>query len=77
MKRIAIRPRTGWTEKVEKMGLLWHSADGVEYWNESAYYQITPAEVRTFRQETEECYQLLLAAGQRIIDRKLYASITT
>jgi glutathionylspermidine synthase len=72
MQRIAIRPRTGWTEKVEKMGLLWHSADGIEYWNESAYYQITPAEVRTFRQATEECYQLLLAAGQRIIDHKLY-----
>ena len=72
MQRIAIAPRPDWIEKVEQMGLLWHSADGFPYWNENAYYQVSPDEVRAIRKATEECYQLLLAAGQRVIDRKLY-----
>ncbi|HEY2007690.1 MAG TPA: glutathionylspermidine synthase family protein [Rhizomicrobium sp.] len=72
MKRLPIQPRADWQRKVERFGLLWHSPDGALYWNESAYYQVSPREQREIADATEECYRLFLAAGQRVIDDRLY-----
>ena len=38
MRRITCNPRAGWEQKVQEVGLAWHSA-GDGYWNESAYYE--------------------------------------
>ena len=41
MRRHTIAPRRDWQAKVEALGLLWHSGDGLAYWTEDAYYPPT------------------------------------
>ena len=73
MQRRAIAPRKDWRRKVEDLGLVWHSVGDQPYWNESAYYSFTPAEIGEIESATSELYRLMLLAGQAVIDRKLYA----
>jgi glutathionylspermidine synthase len=37
MLRIATPPRLDWTNIVESQGLLFHSIDGMPYWDETAF----------------------------------------
>jgi glutathionylspermidine synthase len=71
MQRIAITPRPGWQKKVERLGLLWHTADGQPYWNESAYYRFNAGQIDEIEAATAELYKLCLQAGQHIIDDRL------
>ena len=74
MRRIECQPRTGWKQKVEEAGLLWHS--GVEpYWNESAFYEFSAEEIELLESATNELAEMALAAAQRIIDTKSYAKL--
>ena len=73
MQRRAIAPRKDWRRKVEDLGLVWHTAGGEPYWNESAYYSFTQAEIGAIEAATAELYRLVLEAGQTVIDRRLYA----
>ena len=68
MKRIEIAPRADWRDKVEAEGLIWHTAAGVPYWNEGAYYSFTDAQIEQIEDATAELYRLLIAAGQAIVD---------
>jgi glutathionylspermidine synthase len=75
MQRIALAPRPNWWHTVEDLGLIWHSfpgqADGKPYWNESACYRFTAAQIDTIEAATAELYRLLIAAGQHVIDNNL------
>ncbi len=74
MRRIECQPRSGWQQRVEEAGLLWHS--GVEpYWNESAFYEFTAREIELLESATSELAEMALAAAQRIIDTKSYARL--
>jgi glutathionylspermidine synthase len=60
MQRILSTPRPQWRQKVEQQaGLFWHSAKG-DYWNESAYYEFTMAEVLKIESVTNELHQRVL-----------------
>jgi len=72
MERIPIAPRPRWRETVEALGLVWHTANGQPYWNEAAYYRFTAGEIDEIETATAELQRLCLAAGQYIIDRKLF-----
>ena len=74
MRRVASEPRAHWQEKVEEVGLLWHSASGA-YWNESAFYEFTAQEIELLESSTNECARLALAAAQHIVDHKLYPKL--
>lgn len=66
MRRLSIQPRKDWQAKVEEFGLLWHSdADG-PYWDESACYAFTLAQIEIIEKATEEVYDLYRQAGERI-----------
>ena len=66
MRRVTSVPRADWQARVEAEGLIWHSdADGA-YWDESAYYSFTLAEIEGFEAQTEEVGTLYRAAGERI-----------
>ena len=55
MRRVDLSPREDWVRKVEDVGLIYHhSADGSTYWDESAYYELTAAEVDTLEAATNE-----------------------
>src|SRR6266849_2436008 len=48
MQRIPLTPRDNWQQKVESVGLTFHTLDnGTPYGDESAAYQFTAAEIDT------------------------------
>lgn len=75
MKRIVTTPRPDWQQKVESVGLLFHTSNGQPYWDESAYYEFTIGEVDTLESATTELYRLCLEAAQHVIDERRYADL--
>lgn len=73
MKRVSTRPRTNWQKTVEGQGLLYHTPDGMTYWDESAYYSFTMREVLSLESAVGELQQLCLAAAQHVIDNNRFA----
>lgn len=68
MIRRAIAPRPDWQAKVEQLGLIWHTVDGRPYWDESACYSFTLAQIEEIEATTAELYRLFLEAGQHVVD---------
>lgn len=80
MQRISISPRPNWQDIVEEQGLTFHSpadlaAEGSTYWNESACYEFTSAEVDMLEETANQMQEMCLAAAQHIIDNKRYADL--
>jgi glutathionylspermidine synthase len=82
MQRHSIRPREGWQRIVEQQGLTFHSpqsAPGVgnerPYWDESACYEFTAAEVDRLEAAANALQEMCLAAAQHVIDEKRYAEL--
>ena len=66
MERHTTRPREGWQAIVEGQGLIWHTDGTDRYWDESAYYSFTLAEIEAIEEATEEVYQRFVDAGDKI-----------
>lgn len=75
MRRITLTPRANWQKKVEAGGLIYHTPNGQPYWDESACYLFTSAEVDMLEAATEELQRLCLEAGQFIIDQDRFESL--
>jgi glutathionylspermidine synthase len=78
MQRHAITPRADWQSKVESQGLTYHSPEIMaprHYWDESAAYEFTAAEVDTLEAAANTMQEMCLAAAQNIIDNKRYAQL--
>ena len=76
MQRIPLTPREGWQQKVESQGLTFHTLEnGQPYWDESAAYQFTAAEIDTLEAAGNTLQDMCLAAAQHIIDEKRYAEL--
>ena len=78
MQRTSVRPREGWQAKVEAQGLTFHSPAAMapaHYWDESAAYRFTAAEVDTLEAAANELQQMCLQAAQNVIDRQRYAEL--
>jgi glutathionylspermidine synthase len=80
MQRRAIVPRANWQATVESQGLTFHTPEGLApgarpYWDESACYEFTAAEVDTLEAAGNELQEMCLAAAQHVIDRKRYAEL--
>jgi len=73
MDRIDVRPRADWRQKVEGLGLIWHTAGGAPYWNEGACYRFTSAEIETIEQATRDLYATFLAAGDHVVENRLFS----
>jgi len=74
MRRIASTPRANWQQKVEEVGLIWHTGQQ-PYWNESAFYEFSAKEVDVLEAATNELESMTLQAAQHIIDNRLYAKM--
>ena len=68
-----ITPRRDWQAKVEALGLIWHSTDGLPYWAEDAYYTLTEAEIDRIAAASEDLHQMFLAAGEHVVTHNLWA----
>jgi len=76
MQRIPLTPREDWQQKVESVGLAFHTLEnGTPYWDESAAYKFSAAEIDTLEAAGNTLQEMCLAAAQHIIDEKRYAEL--
>ena len=75
MQRLSITPRTDWKQKVEELGLLYHSTMGSLYWNESAAYRFSTREVEVLEAATNELHEICLEAVQHVIDQERFSEL--
>jgi glutathionylspermidine synthase len=68
MLRERTNPRPDWQKTVESQGLHYHTLEGVPYWDESAYYRFTAAEIDALEAATYALDALCLDAVQQVID---------
>jgi len=70
MRRLKLTPRNNWQQCVERVGLTYHTLeDGSPYWDESACWEFTAAEVDRLEAATSEIHALALAAGDVILNQ--------
>ena len=74
MRRTPIAPRPNWQARVEALGLVWHSVDERPYWDESACYRFSGAEIAEIEAATAELYRLFLEAGDHVLANNLLGS---
>jgi glutathionylspermidine synthase len=76
MRRLTTSPRHDWQVRVERIGLTYHTlADGTPYWDESAYWQFSAAEIDRLEAATNEIQRLALAAGDVILNQDRLAQM--
>ena len=71
MRRETQRPRADWQQQCEKIGFAFHSQDGV-YWDESAAFRFTAAEIDELEAATAELHERCLDAIDRVIERQWF-----
>jgi glutathionylspermidine synthase len=69
MQRKTIEVRPDWQQRVESKCMLYHSVDGVPYWDESVYYELTAAEVDVLEAATYELNRICLEAVEQVIEQ--------
>ena len=72
MRRTRETPRRDWQAAVESVGLTWHTAGGVPYWDESACYVFAPREIDLLERATDELNRMCLEVAGMVIDRGLW-----
>jgi glutathionylspermidine synthase len=75
MERLPLTPRQEWEELVERAGMTYHTIDGELYWDESACYRFTAAEVDTLDLATAELQRLCIEGAERIIRENLFGRL--
>jgi glutathionylspermidine synthase len=76
MKRLPSRPRPHWQDLVSKVGLTYHTAQTpqgeVPYWDESACYEFTAAEIEQAERLVHDLHYLLIDAADTIVQKGAY-----
>jgi glutathionylspermidine synthase len=67
MRRHSSIPRPGWREKVESVGLTYHSHENGPYWDESAAYELSAKEVETLETAANALHHLCIDAAEAVI----------
>src|SRR5580765_7639607 len=69
MKRHNCNPRPDWREKVEALGLTYHSHEHGPYWDESGCYELTAMEVDALEAAANSLHYLCIDAAESVIER--------
>ena len=72
MQRRTLTPRPHWQNSVESAGMSYHTTDGQVYWDESACYVFSSAEIDELELATIELQKLCIEVVEQVISRKLY-----
>lgn len=73
MRRIAIAERANWRERAKEFGFVFHTMDGKPYWDETAYYAFSLAEIEDgIEAPTAELDDMCRVAADRIIRDERY-----
>jgi glutathionylspermidine synthase len=67
MRRHRTLARPTWRREVERVGLTYHTVGTQTYWDESAYWEFTTAEIDQIEAATAELQEMCLAAGDFIL----------
>ncbi len=68
MQRVATAPRPDWREHVERdLGFVFHTIEGAPYWDETACYRFTAAEIDLLDDATAELEQMALALVEQVV----------
>ncbi len=73
MERISIQPRADWQAKNEQIGFDWHTQNGQTYWDETAYWKFTQADIAQIQSTVSDGYAMLVEAIDYVIKNKLLA----
>jgi glutathionylspermidine synthase len=68
VQRHRILARADWQQKVESVGLTYHTVAGRTYWDESTYWEFTAKEVDRIEAATAELQKMCIAAGDFILN---------
>ena len=75
MKRHACQPRPDWREKVERVGLTFHSHDDGPYWDESACYELKASEVDELEKAANELHFRCMDAAEAVIKNNWWSRL--
>jgi glutathionylspermidine synthase len=75
MQRHTCQPRSDWRDKVEHVGLTYHSHDNGPYWDESACYELTRAEVDELEAAANTLHYLCIDAAEAVIENNWWARL--
>lgn len=67
MKRHTSQPRPDWRERVERIGLTFHSHEQGPYWDESACYELSAREVNELEAAANELHFRCIDAAAAVI----------
>ncbi len=68
MQRLRVEPRPDWRAHVETdLGFAFHTIDGAPYWDETACYRFTEAQVDELEAATNELEQMALALVGNVV----------
>jgi glutathionylspermidine synthase len=73
MKRVSLASRANWKSRVEGEGLLWHTEDGRETWNERAAYILSTNEVEKLCRAAGELAEIFHQAVAHVVKNKLWS----
>lgn len=69
MQRHVIAPRSDWRQRVEQHGLTYHTHECGPYWDESACYEFTAAEIDRLEKAAHALHYLCIEAAEQVIKR--------
>lgn len=75
MQRHSCSARPDWRERVEAIGLTYHTHETAPYWDETAYYELTAAEVDTLEAAANALEALCIEAAGVIIERNWWSRL--
>ncbi|HEY7771758.1 MAG TPA: glutathionylspermidine synthase family protein [Marinagarivorans sp.] len=68
MKRIPIRERADWQAQAEAVGFDFHTIEGEPYWDESAYYQFSLAQIENdIEDPTADIHQMAMQLVDEVV----------
>src|SRR5690348_13473210 len=72
MERLTSKPRDDWERLVESQGFCFHTIDGQPYWDESAFYRFSAAEVDEIERATYELDRMCLEAVEHVVGARRF-----
>ncbi|HTH49470.1 MAG TPA: glutathionylspermidine synthase family protein [Candidatus Limnocylindria bacterium] len=75
MQRHSCTARPNWRECVEEIGLTYHTHETAPYWDETAYYELTAAEVDTLEAAANTLHALCIEAAGAVIERDWWSRL--
>jgi glutathionylspermidine synthase len=72
LERVPCPPRPNWEQLVQSQGLTFHQGDDRPYWDESAYYHFTAAEIDRLEAATYELDRMCLKAVEHVLENNQF-----